>query len=126
MSHAVLAYLLATYPDRFSVYEHALVDQVNCEEHDCTLSVGSHVITCKETILATNAFQHHRIGGKADIIPFEQVRGYMAGYLVPGAAAPKTICYEPPGESYTDGYFYQTTRHYIDTEFADNVLLTLG
>lgn len=55
----------------------------------------------------------------------EQVRGYMSGYIMNDVYAPKTICYEPPSESYTEGYYYHTTRHYLDQEFNDGVLLTL-
>ncbi|MBP6911422.1 FAD-binding oxidoreductase [Patescibacteria group bacterium] len=126
LCHAVLAFLLAKYPDRFEVYEHARIDAITMEPHGASLQCGTHTVQCKEVVLATNAFKHHTINAKKDSVHVDPIRGYMAGYVTQNIPAPKTICYQPPGKNYSDAYFYQTTRHYLDQDFTDSVLLTLG
>lgn len=123
----IIHYMIDKYPDRFSIYEHTRVDNIETVEHGAILSIGNYTINCKDVVLATNAFNHHTINQKKDTEATTQVRWYMAGYMMSDVHAPKTICYyKPDSQSYTDAYFYQTTRHYLNQQHEDKVLLTLG
>ena len=79
-----------------------MVGDIITDQKGCMMSVGTHSVRSHEVVLATNAYQQYNIQHAPETLPIEQVRGYMAGYVIPGGQAPKTICYEPPGNAYTE------------------------
>lgn len=118
----VVGYLIATYPDRFSLYEGSPVETVTLTESGARLTIGAYTVSAARVILATNGFEHFHIKNEAgpdiDTSYHHMVEGrigYMAGYIEPVNSPPTAISYlatrnmqsgDPTGES----YFYLTRR----------------
>lgn len=119
----VAAYLLATYPNRFSLFEQTAVDIVQLADEHATLTTNcGAVVTANRVVLATNGFEKIHItttdGDDVDTRFHENVSGrigYMSGYLEAPGASPTAITYlssllhnekDPTG----DAYFYFTRR----------------
>lgn len=118
----LVAYLSATYRDRFTFYEKSPVRSLDLSEAGAMLHVLDHTITARRVVLCTNGFEsftitnstgtdidtsfHHLVTGRI---------GYMSGYREADHAPPIAISYfgnegptpdDPTGES----YFYLTRR----------------
>lgn len=138
-SEEVAGYLLQTYPDRFSLFEHSKVDSVRLTAAHAALAVGTHEVIAKRVVLATNGFENFHIinesGSPIDTAFHHMVAGrigYMAGYVQPISNPPVAISYfpkadltraDPTGES----YFYLTRRpHDQDGDTAYNLVCVGG
>lgn len=123
-SEELAGYLLATYPERFSLYEGSPVAVVRLGKGVATLMVGNHAVTAERVVLCTNGFEHFSIvnesGPEIDTKFHHSVAGrigYMSGYIEPINHPPAAISYfpkvgtdsvDPTGEA----YFYLTRRPY--------------
>lgn len=139
LSEEIVAYLLATYPDRLFVYEDTEVKEVRLREESGTLATaGGHTVTAGKVVLCTNGFEYFTLVNEAgeDInTEFHHELtariGYMAGYVEPMDAPPTAISYFPPtpstGDPTGDPYFYLTRRpHAEDGEKAENLVCIGG
>ena len=122
LSEEIVAYLLATYPDRFTLREGSPVKEVRLTASDATLVVGEHTVVVSRVVLATNGFENfhiiHESGPQIDTAFHHAVTGrigYMAAYLEPLSNPPTAISYFPKGALMTgdptgESYFYLTRR----------------
>ncbi len=116
----VVRYLLERYPERFALYEHALVHKLLLREGHAILDVDTHVVEAARVVLCTNGFEdlhiinenglgidaryHHLVAGSV---------GYMAAYLMPQGKQPTAIGYYiDPKPGLDNKYFYLTRRTY--------------
>jgi hypothetical protein len=131
----VLNYLLTKYTDRFKVFEHSKVEQINITQTSSKLtikpfgdsvekSINSHFeIISEKVILCTNGFKNFKID--LDSHPDFEKRfkqnlsgliGFMAGYLQSDNLDPTAITYFLPeledGTEEHAPYFYLTRRNY--------------
>lgn len=123
-SEELLGYLVATYPDRFTIYEESPVATVRLHADNAVLNVQNHTVTAHRVVLCTNGFEnftitnesgpdidtefHHLVNGRI---------GYMSGYLQPHDQSPIAISYfqkaGPDARGSTgEPYFYLTRRPY--------------
>ncbi len=125
LCYSILEYLLEKYPDRFHVFEHTPIGEVEYKNAVCNLKTHAwYILTAQDVVLATNAYQSYTINGEKDNHHVYQIRGYMAGYYVNNARSPLTICNQPPGESFTEGYYYQSIRKYKNA-YDEHILVTV-
>jgi len=121
----IVGYLLATYPDRFSLHEGSPVQTVSLREKDAVLRVGDSSVTTRKVVLCTNGFENFHIeneGGAPIDTKFHHAVagriGYMSGYIEPLAHSPMAASYHLPAhEGPIDDiggevYFYMTRRPY--------------
>lgn len=135
----LVGYLMATYPDRFSLAEGSHVKEVCLKKEDALLLVLEKTVTAKKVVLCTNGFEkftitnlaggdintnfHHLVTGRV---------GYMAGYLEEHERSPIAISYLPPKEGTGDAvadaipYFYLTRRTYESEENQRHSLICIG
>jgi glycine/D-amino acid oxidase-like deaminating enzyme len=129
----IAEYLAKTYPERFSMFEHAHVKKVVLHEGFSLLDVDTHTVKAERVVLATNGFDtltifnksgldidtrfHHSISGKV---------GYMSGYLEDLNKPPMAISYfTDPDASSDDPYFY-LTRRMFEHEKNNHNLISVG
>ncbi len=127
----VVGYLLATYPNRFSLAEETPVKQVVMGENSITLHTNMHTLSVSHVVMCTNGFEkielvnennsgldmnakfHHQIEGKI---------GYMAAFLESEKRDPVAISYFPESGADPEApYFYLTRRPY-----SERGLLSVG
>ncbi len=130
----VHAYLMATYPDRYQLFEHAPVHKILLKGHTVVLDVDTYTVTAGKVVLCTNGFEnlhiinetgldidaryHHLIQGKI---------GYMSGYLEPMSKQPTAISYfTDPRASADNSYFYLTRRPYEFRKQKNYNLISIG
>jgi len=135
----LVGYLLATYKDRFSLYEGSPVKTVTLAQDSAELEVLIHTVECARVVLCTNGFEHFTIkntaGPDIDTNFHHLVNGrigYMSGYIQPLDQPPVAISYfpktnelsaDPTGES----YFYLTRRpHEHEGKNSYNLVCTGG
>jgi glycine/D-amino acid oxidase-like deaminating enzyme len=116
----VLAWLEATYPERFTYADNTLVDRVVVGSDEVTLHTGRHAVTASEVVLCTNGFDGHRVvdpGGE----PIELVKdqhvvgtiGYMAAFVEDRMRAPGALSFIRNEEiGGATPYVYITRRTY--------------
>ncbi|MFA7302136.1 MAG: FAD-binding oxidoreductase [Candidatus Paceibacterota bacterium] len=138
-SEELLAYLVATYPGRFSLYEGSPVRTVALAASAAELKVHEHTLRAAHVVLCTNGFENFSItneGGVEIDTSFHHMVtgrvGYMSGYLEADHHAPIAVSYfskhhapsnDPTGES----YYYLTRRpHDPGDGKAYNLLCTGG
>lgn len=139
-SEELVGYLLATYPERFSLHEGSPVKTVKLVEAGAELSVGEHTVHGSRVVLCTNGFENfhidNTIGQDIDTSFHGNVFGrigYMSAYLEPQKHPPAAISYYLP-ESITNVndqageiYFYLTRRPYAhESSTAYNLVSTGG
>lgn len=139
-SEELVGYLLATYPERFSLHEGSPVERVRLVAGGAELSVGEHLVRAGRVVLCTNGFENFHIentvGQDIDTSFHGNVFGrigYMSGYLEPQKHPPTAISYYLP-ESITHArdeggeiYFYLTRRPYAhESSTAYNLVCTGG
>lgn len=135
----VIGYLLATYPDRFSLHEGSPVTNVRLDEQRGVLLVGEHTVTADRIILCTNGFENFHIenvGGAPIDTKFHHTVagriGYMSAYVEPLAHPPTAASYHlPPEKGPIDDiggevYFYMTRRPYEHEGHAPHNLVCTG
>lgn len=137
-SEEVVGWLLATYPERFSLYEGTPIRTVRLRKGSARLETGSHAIAAGRVVLCTNGFENFSIVNEAgrdiDASFHHSVTGrigYMAGYFAPPGDAPTAISYfqapeggpaDPVGES----YFYLTRRPHEHESGSSHTLVCTG
>lgn len=136
----LVGYLLSTYPTRFTLFEHAPVDQVVLRKKTAILSIEGKFIVSKKVVLCTNGFEnitlvnsasrtdldtkfHHLVTGSI---------GYMAGYLDKRNEPPIAISYLPDTIKNSeiaqemDPYFYLTRRPFENEKQEKHNLICIG
>lgn len=132
-------YLIATYPERFTLFEGSAAELITLGESSVTVSTAKHSVTAEQIILCTNGFENFHIKNTAgeDIdTSFHQLVtgriGYMAGYHQPMDLPPTAISYFPKhdeniGDPTGEAYFYLTRRpDEHETEGARNLICAGG
>lgn len=139
-SEELVGFLLATYKDRFALYEGSPMKLIRLGEDEVVLEVLNQKVKVKKAVLCTNGFAnfeivnekgkeintnfHHSVHGRI---------GYMAGYVDPLNNPPTAVSYfprvdrhssDPTGES----YFYLTRRPHEreDSKTLDFNLICAG
>lgn len=125
LCHAMVINLLALYPDRFSLYENALIEGISVNHNVSLKTTTWNILSANDIVLCTNAYHSYTINHNADILHVDSVKWYMAWYYVPNAKAPITIWYQPANHSYTDGYYYHSVRHFTDQQHTEHTLVTV-
>ena len=134
----IVGYLLATYPDRFALYEDSRVKTIRLSEHAATLEVNGHALVAGKAVLCTNGFEnftiineagrdietsfHHSVTGRV---------GYMTGYFAPPDGEPMAISYFPKTKANTpdpvgESYFYLTRRPHEHESGKSHTLVCAG
>jgi glycine/D-amino acid oxidase-like deaminating enzyme len=130
----VLLYLLHTYPERFSLYEHTKINKVILKNNHAILDAAEHTIIAHRVVLCTNGFAnitifnetgldidtkfHHLIHGTV---------GYMSGYLEQKNKEPIAISYlTDPNPNTEEPYFYLTRRPYEYEGSNEHNLISIG
>jgi glycine/D-amino acid oxidase-like deaminating enzyme len=127
-------FLLQTYPGRFQLFEHTIVDTVNLLTRSATVETGGLQISAPRVVLCTNGFENFTINN-LDGLPVdptfhhsvEGVVGYMAAYLEPRSRGPAALSYlHTPDATGDEPYMYLTRREFSDTEHKNTTLTTIG
>ncbi|HEY4522593.1 MAG TPA: FAD-binding oxidoreductase [Candidatus Paceibacterota bacterium] len=130
----VIGYLLRTYPDRFSFFEHTNIHKVILRHDHAILDAETHTVTAWRIVLCTNGFKdvhilnetgldidakyHHLVIGKV---------GYMSGYLEKMNKLPIEISYyNKPGIGLDHWYYYLTRRPFEYEKGHEHNLVSLG
>jgi glycine/D-amino acid oxidase-like deaminating enzyme len=137
----LLAYLVATFPKRFSFFEESPVRTVHLQKEVSTLDVCAHTVTAGRVVLCTNGFEHFNIindvGKDIDTSFHHSIVGrigYMTAYLDPKTDSPPTaLSYYPKMNTYRDSrdptgetYFYLTRRPFEHEEKGPHTLVSTG
>lgn len=122
LSEELAGYMLASYSDRFVLYEDSPVSNVALQEHQGVLHSLEHTVTAQTVILCTNGFENFAItnknGSDIDTKFHHAVHGtvgYMAGYVEPLNRDPIAISYFPASPTYGEEPYYYLTRRPHDT-----------
>lgn len=132
-SEELTGYLLATYPDRFTLREHTAVSRVVLQKDEVILHAGLNTVTVGEVVLCTNGFEsihidntcgddidaafHHEVDG---------VVGYMVAYKEPLTKAPFASIYSHDKMDERNPYYYTTRRPFEDESQAKHNLVCIG
>lgn len=126
-------YLLATFPERFTLKEHTPVSRVVLGKDEVLLHAGINMVTTSHVVLCTNGFESIQIDnpGCADIdtafhMEVEGVVGYMAAYKEELNKAPFAGIYSHSLVSEANPYFYTTRRPFEDESNATHNLVCVG
>lgn len=134
----VVRYLLKTYSERLSLYEHTPVGKVIVHADGVLLDAGTHTVGAERVVLCTNGFDHFDIltpTGLSVNTRFHHslhgVIGFMTAYLEPHTGVPAAIHYYPAtkeGLTETPGepYFYVTRRPYEYEKGMSRDLVCIG
>jgi glycine/D-amino acid oxidase-like deaminating enzyme len=131
----VVEYLLTTYPDRFSLYEHSPVEEIQLTKENATLTINECAVTSERVVLCTNGFENFIItnydGGEDVNALFHSCVnakvGYMSAYLEHADHKPVAISYlSNPGISEETPYFYFTRRRFVHKEKGEENLICIG
>lgn len=134
LSEELVGYMLATYKERFVLYEGSPVSTVVLQEHGGFVHSLEHAITADSIILCTNGFENFTItnehGRDIDARFHHAVHGtvgYMAGYVEPLNNDPIAISYFPHSARYDDEpYYYLTRRPHDAGEARQHNLVCIG
>ncbi len=126
-------YLLATFPDRFTLKEHTPVSRIVLGEGEVLLHAGINTVTARYVVLCTNGFESLEIlnprGADIDTAfhtEVEGVVGYMAAYKEELNRAPFAGIYSHSLVSESTPYFYTTRRPFEDESNATHNLVCVG
>lgn len=138
-SEELVGYLLATHPDRFSLYEGSPMKTLDLHASSATLHARGHTVEAERVVLCTNGFEYFTItndsGKEIDTEFHHSVAGrigYMSGYMEPLSNPPAAISYFPKmiqhlGDPTGDSYFYLTRRpHEHEGKSSYNLVCTGG
>jgi glycine/D-amino acid oxidase-like deaminating enzyme len=134
LSEELVGYMLATYSDRFVLYEGSPVSNIVLQEHGGILHSLEHTIMAETIVLCTNGFENFTItnehGRDIDARFHHAVHGtvgYMAGYAEPLNRDPIAISYFPQSNTYDDKlYYYLTRRPHDAIEAHQHNLVCIG
>jgi glycine/D-amino acid oxidase-like deaminating enzyme len=136
----LVGYLLATYPDRFTLAEHTPVRRLILKANHAILDISRRrKIVAKEVVLCTNGFEKITIintAGPAINKKFHHlvrgIVGYMAGYTEEMTKPPTEISYLPKEPKHSrdifeeEPYFYLTRRPYETEQKQTHNLICVG
>lgn len=138
-SEEVTGYLLATYPERFSLAEESPVSELILNADVADLKIKDLTVTAEQVVLCTNGFEKFKIinNAGADIDPkfHYLVRGsvgYMAAYLEDEQRDPVAISYLPrTATEKTDAfnaepYFLLTRRPFENDKSGQSDLICVA
>lgn len=130
-------YLLNTYADRFSIYEHTNISKVVLKDDHALLSSEHAVIDATKVILCTNGFENFEILNQTGLAIntrfHHEVNGVvarMSGYLEKKNKSPMAISYYTPDsegfEDMDEAYFYLTRRPFEHESDDKHNLICIG
>ncbi len=136
----LIGYLLAEYPERFTLAENTPVRRLVLKDSYAVLDISkTKKVTAKEVVLCTNGFENINIvntPGKAINAKFHQlvrgIVGYMAGYTEELNKPPAEISYLPKKSNHSsdiyeeDPYFYLTRRPFETETKETHNLICIG
>lgn len=136
----LIGYLLATYPDRFTLAENTKVRRLVLKQHHGVLDISKNKkISAKQIVLCTNGFENINIvntTGPAINEKFHHlvrgIIGYMAGYTEEMSKPPIEISYLPKKSVHgrdifaEEPYFYLTRRPYDEEPHTRHNLICVG
>lgn len=134
----LVGYLLAKYPDRFTLAEHTPINQLALEKDRAILAGDEHVVTANKVVLCTNGFERmtilNKTGRQINSSFHKMVRGsvgYMAGYIEELDKPPTAISYLPVKQKTSDAfqaepYFYLTRRPFEVEQNIKHNLVCVG
>lgn len=131
-SEEVVGYLLATYKDRFILFEGSPVKTIVLEKRKAYLKILEHTVSAKRVILCTNGFENFSIKNNAgkDIDTkfhhtIEGNIGYMMAYFEPLFKSPTATSYLfRHGQD--EPYFYLTRRMHEHQNPKAHSLVCIG
>lgn len=139
-SEELVAYLLVTYPKRFTLAEHTPVRRLVLKENHAVLDISkTQKVTAKNVVLCTNGFENINIVntvGKGINKKFHHlvrgIVGYMAGYTEELNKPPAEISYLPKQTAHStdvyteEPYFYLTRRPFETENKETHNLICIG
>ena len=132
-SEEVAGYLLATFPDRFTLREHTPVSKVVLGKDEVLLHAGINIVTGSQVVLCTNGFEsieiHNPEGEDIDEAFHHEVNGvvgYMGAYKESLNKAPFASVYSFNNASSVNPYFYTTRRPFEDESNAKHNIVCIG
>ncbi len=137
-SEELAGYLVATFPDRFHLYEGSPVKNVRLHESSATVTTARARVHARRVVLCTNGFEKFSLineyGRAIDTSFHASVAGrigYMSGYVDSTQQKPTAVSYfpsnhadshDPTGES----YFYLTRRPHEHSDAGPATLTCTG
>lgn len=132
-SEELAGYMLATYGDRFVLYEGSPVSTVTLQQDTGILHALEHTVTATRIVLCTNGFENFTIVNQhgADINArfhhaVHGTVGYMAGYVEPLNRDPIAISYFLQDKQGGSPYYYLTRRPHDVGEKHQHNLVCIG
>lgn len=138
-SEEVAGYLLATYPERFTLAEESPMSELILKNDTAELHIKDFKVTAEQVVLCTNGFEKFKIINKAgqDIDPkfhylVRGAVGYMAAYLDDTQRDPVAISYLPrTATGKTDAfnaepYFLLTRRPFENDKSGQSDLICVA
>jgi glycine/D-amino acid oxidase-like deaminating enzyme len=146
----VVGYMLSTYQGRFTLAEHAPIQELILHDDHAELRSGTYTVETDRVVLCTNGFSKFKItnagGPDIDSVFHHQLHGfvgYMAAYIEELNQQPNALAYYGPrtkkskhtkkgvdvpaeNEYYDDPYFYLTRRPYELEKNERHNLVCLG
>lgn len=136
----LIGYLLATYPERFTLAENTKVRRLVLKDDHGVLDIGKGLkISAKKIVLCTNGFENINIINTAGPSINEKfhhlvrgIVGYMAGYTEEMSKPPTEISYLPKKSVHgrdiftEEPYFYLTRRPYNEEPHTNHNLICVG
>jgi glycine/D-amino acid oxidase-like deaminating enzyme len=129
----VASYLLKTYSNRFSVFEHTHINKVVLHDDCAFLDADTHTIQASRAILCTNGFDNVNIFNKSGLDidtrfhhSIEGVIGYMSGYMDQPVKSPTAISYFTDAEGGLDSPYIYLTRRMYEYNANKHDLISIG
>jgi glycine/D-amino acid oxidase-like deaminating enzyme len=131
----VVEYLLKTYPDRFNLFEHSPVSEIQLQKAGAKVLVNNFAVAAERVVLCTNGFENFTITNYDRAVDVNASFhscvnakvGYMSAYLEEANHKPVAISYfSNPGINEETPYFYFTRRRFIHKERGEENLICLG
>lgn len=130
----VVRFMLKTYPQRFSLYEHTHIRKIVLQPALALLDAEKYTIYARNVVLCTNGFEHLRIineGGLDIDTKYHHLvsgkMGFMSGYLEAFNKKAIAISYfTDPSTAADNSYFYLTRRMYEYEKGAEHNLICIG
>jgi glycine/D-amino acid oxidase-like deaminating enzyme len=129
-------YLLAQYPDRFTIFEYAIANILELNKTGSVIHANGVEVRSQKTVLCTNGFEQitilNRGGSDIDVNFHQQVHGtvgYMQAYLDPIDRAPTAISYfsnDAKVSEQGDIYYYLTRRPHEKEKHIRHNIVCIG
>jgi glycine/D-amino acid oxidase-like deaminating enzyme len=128
----LVGYLLAKFPDRFSLAEISPVRSIVLQDSGLSLQVGPYMVRAGKAVLCTNGFTGYLVtdpSGHVRMDPRDLVRGIvgaMSGYSQKDEGEPAAIRYYPSGTLHHSEPYYYLTRRLYGTGAENVSLVSVG